>query len=74
MACAAASIWTGSMAPFCTSWPIQSCAPLIRSGAWPAWEALRNAVRPSATTWTLTVIPLSSPNFFAAAWIAGDSN
>src|SRR5690349_4738294 len=63
--CAADSC-TGSMAPFCTRLPIQSCAPTTMSGALPDWEAVTKLVcRSFETACTSTVTPVSWPNFAA---------
>ena len=60
--CAADSC-TGSMAPFCTRLPIQSCAPTTMSGALPDWEAVTKFVcRSLEIACTSTVTPLSLPN------------
>ena len=57
---------TGSMAPFCTRLPIQSCAPTTTSGPLPCWEAVTKLVcRSLETAWTSTVTPFSWPNFSA---------
>src|SRR6476660_7044127 len=60
------------MAPFCTRLPIQSCAPITRSGPVPAWEAVTNcACRSLDTVSTLTVTPLSCPNLAPIVFMAG---
>ena len=64
-------IWIGSMVPFWTRLPIQSCAPITRSGALPAWEAVTYCVcRSLETAWTLTWTSLSSPHLVADSLIA----
>ena len=58
--------WTGSIAPFCTRLPIQSCAPTITSGPLPCWEAVTKVVCWSLEiAWILTVTPFSVPNLSA---------
>src|ERR1700755_3428351 len=53
----------GSMAPFWTRLPIQSCAPTMTSGPLPCWDAVTNVV-----CWSLeialisTVTPVSFSN------------
>lgn len=55
--------WIGSIAPFWTKLPIQSCAPSTRSGALPAWWAVTYWVcSSSAMVSTLTSTPFSSAN------------
>src|SRR5215212_3667605 len=50
------------MVPFWTRLPIQSWAPMTRSGPLPAWAAVTNTVwRSLETAWTLTWTSLSSP-------------
>src|SRR5690606_11178279 len=57
---------TGSMAPFCTRLPIQSCAPIITSGPLPCWEAVRKVCWLSLLiSFTSTVTPFSVPNWSA---------
>src|SRR6476646_2969229 len=65
-------IGMGSMEPFCTRLPIQSCAPITRSGPVPACEAVTNCVcRLLAISSTLTGMPLSSVNFFETSVMIG---
>ena len=58
------------MAPFWTSWPIQSCAPTSTSGPLPAWLAVMNAARVSVTAWTPTVMLFALAYVSATACIA----
>src|SRR6478735_10727608 len=68
----ASVIGMGSMAPFCTRLPIQSCAPITRSGPVPACEAVTNcACRSLEIVCTSTVTPLSVANAALAALMAG---
>src|SRR3954451_19753963 len=64
--------WIGSMVPFCTRLPIQSCAPTTMSGPLPDCAAVTKLVcRSLETAWTCTVTPLVVPkvsaNGFSAA-------
>ncbi len=57
---------TGSMAPFCTRLPIQSCAPIMTSGPLPCWEAVMKVCWLSLLiSFTSTVTPFSVPNWSA---------
>ena len=57
------------MTPFCTSAPIQSCAPTITSGPLPvgAWVMKSSRMEELSFTTRLTVMPFSSLNFLATA-------
>jgi hypothetical protein len=58
------------MAPFVTSWPIQSCAPTRTSGPLPAAFAVMKSARVLTIAWTPTVMPFASAKASATAWIA----
>ena len=59
---------SGSMAPFWTRLPIQSCAPTTTSGPLPAALAVTKLVwRSDETACTSTLIPLSAANLSATA-------
>jgi hypothetical protein len=59
------------MAPFWTRLPIQSWAPITRSGPLPAWEAVTNTVwRSLETVWTFTLRSFCSPHLAAESLIA----